>query len=278
MPKVTIAGHDLFYVHRTSAEGDPSLLFIHGAGGTHRHWGHQLQGLKGANRYAVDLPGHDGSAAGGQASIAGYAQVIVELLDALHLDRATLVGHSMGGAISQYLALEHPQRVERLVLVGTGARLRVLPILLEGLLQHFGSTVEMMLDWAYSSNCSSEIRQLGRKEWLENEPSVVHGDFAACDNFDVMGKLGKISCPALVLCGEDDMLTPPKYAHYLQDSIPGASLSIIPEAGHMVMVEQPELVNRAIAEFLTATEGKGNHAFLRRLGNYGGGSRSKSTP
>ena len=255
MPKVTIAGHDLFYVHRTSAQGDPSLLFIHGAGGTHRHWGHQLQGPKGVNRYAVDLPGHGGSAAGGQTSIAGYAHVIVELLDALHLDRATLVGHSMGGAISQYLALEHPQRVERLVLVGSGARLRVLPSLLEGLLQDFGSMVEMMLGWAYSSGCPPELVQLGRDEWLENEPSVVHGDFAACDNFDVMGKLGEISCPTLALCGEDDRLTPPKYAHYLRDSIPGASLTIIPNAGHMVMLERPELVNQAIEEFLAATEG-----------------------
>ena len=255
MPKVKIAGHDLFYVHRTSAEGDPSLLFVHGAGGTHRHWGRQLQGLNGVNRYAVDLPGHGGSAGGGQTSIAGYARVIVELLDVLRVDRATLVGHSMGGAISQYLALEHPQRVERLVLVGSGARLRVLPRLLQGLLQDFGSTVEMMLGLAYSSDCPPELVQLGRDEWLENEPSVVHGDFAACDNFDVTGRLGKISCPALVLCGEDDRLTPPKYAHYLQDSMPGASLTIIPNAGHMVMVEQPELVNQAIEEFLAATEG-----------------------
>lgn len=250
MPKVTIAGHDLFYVHRTSAEGDPSLLFIHGAGGTHRHWGSQLQGLEGVRRYAVDLPGHGRSGGSGQTSIRGYAEVILQFLARVGLTQATLVGHSMGGAISQYLALEHPQRVERLVLVGSGARLRVLPSLLETLLQDFGSTVEMMLDWAYSSNCPSEIRQLGRKEWLENEASVVHGDFAACDDFDVMGRLSKISCPVLVLCGEDDRLTPPKYAHHLRDSIPGASLTIIPHAGHMVMVEQPELVNQAIKQFL----------------------------
>jgi pimeloyl-ACP methyl ester carboxylesterase len=254
MPKVRIAGQDLFYVHRTSVEEGPAVLFIHGAGGTHRHWGHQLQGLKGVNRYAVDLPGHGGSAGGGQTSIAGYAQVIVEVLDALRLDRATLVGHSMGGAISQYLALEHRQRVEGLVLVDTGARLRVLPSFLEGLLEDFPSTVEMMLGWAYSSDCPPDLRQLGRNEWLENEPSVVHGDFAACDNFDVMGRLDRIGCPTLVLCGEDDRLTPPKYAHFLQGNIPGASLTVIPHAGHMVMLEQPELVNQAIEEFLAATE------------------------
>jgi pimeloyl-ACP methyl ester carboxylesterase len=255
MPEVAIAGHGLFYVHRASAEEDPALLFIHGAGGTHRQWAHQLQSLSGANRYALDLPGHGRSGGAGQTSIRGYAEVILRFLDTVGLTEVTLVGHSMGGAISQYLALEFPQRVERLVLVGTGARLRVLPSLLEGLLQDFPSTAEMMLHWAYSSDCDPEMKQLGYKEWLENEPSVVHGDFVACDDFDVMGRLGAIGCPTLVLCGEDDRLTPPKYAQYLRDSIPRASLAIIPHAGHMIMVEQPGLVSGAIEEFLAATKG-----------------------
>jgi pimeloyl-ACP methyl ester carboxylesterase len=255
VPKVTIADHDVFYVQRSSGEGDPSLLFIHGAGGTHRHWAHQVQGLKGANRYAVDLPGHGRSGGSGRTSIRGYAELVLEFLDKMGLNEVTLVGHSMGGAISQYLALENPRRLERLVVVGSGARLRVLPSLLEGLLQDFGSTVEMMLDWAYSRESDPELLQVGRKEWLENEPSVVHGDFAACDKFDVMARVGKISCPTLLLCGEDDKLTPPKYAHYLQDSVRGASLTIIPHAGHMVMLEQPESVNQAIEEFLAATGG-----------------------
>jgi pimeloyl-ACP methyl ester carboxylesterase len=255
MPKVAIADHGLFYVHRPSAESEETLLFIHGAGGTHRHWGHQVHGLGGVNRYSLDLPGHGRSDGEGQVSIAGYAEIIIQLLDALDLRSATLVGHSMGGAISQYLALEHPQRVDRLVLAGSGARLRVLPNLLEGLLQDFPATVEMMLGWAYAKDTAPDLVQLGREEWLENVPQVVYGDFSACDEFDVMNRLGEIRCPTLVLCGEDDQLTPPKYAHYLRDGIPGATLTVIPRAGHMVMVEQPELVNSAIEEFLAASAG-----------------------
>jgi len=205
------------------------------------------------NRYAVDLPGHGRSGGEGRTSIDGYAEVILRLLDALDLDKASLVGHSMGGAISQYLALEHPARVDRLVLVGTGARLRVLPSLLEMMLAHFPLTAEMMLSWAYSSDSSPELLDLARQEWVENDPQVVHDDFAACDVFDVMGRLGEIRCPALVLCGEDDKLTPVKYAHYLRDNIQGASLAIVPRAGHMVMMEQPELTNRAIEEFLAGS-------------------------
>jgi pimeloyl-ACP methyl ester carboxylesterase len=253
MPRVSIADHGLFYVHRASAERKETLLFIHGAGGTHRHWGHQVQGLGGVNRCALDLPGHGRSDGEGHESIAGYAEIILQLLYALDLPTVTLVGHSMGGAISQYLALEHPQRVDRLILVGSGARLRVLPNLLEGLLRDFPSTVEMMLGWAYAKDTAPDLVQLGREEWLENVPQVVHGDFSACDEFDVMNRLGEIRCPTLILCGEDDQLTPPKYAHYLRDGIPGATLTVIPRAGHMVMVEKPELVNSAIEEFLAGS-------------------------
>jgi len=255
VPKLTIANHDLFYTRRSSAQGDPALLFIHGAGGTHRHWGHQLQGLKGANRYAVDLPGHGRSEGAGQTSIKSYAELILQFLEEVSLTQVTLVGHSMGGAISQYLALEHAPRVERLVLVGTGARLRVLPGFLEGLLSDFPATVEAMLGWAYSSETPDGVIRLGQEEWLDNDPQVVHDDFAACDEFDVMGRLSEVRCPTLVVCGEDDRLSPPKYAHFLKDNIPGAKLALVPHAGHMVMLEQPEVVNQAIEEFLSATEG-----------------------
>jgi pimeloyl-ACP methyl ester carboxylesterase len=253
MPKVIVAGQDVFYVGRASDGGRDSLLFVHGAGGTHRHWGQQLVGLRGADRYALDLPGHGRSHGPGRMSIEEYADVIIQFLDALSLQRVTVVGHSMGGAIGQHLALHSPSRVEKLVLVGSGARLRVLPSLLKGLLEDFPATVDMMLSWAYSGQTPVDVVRLGQEEWLENPPQVVHDDFAACDRFDVMGRVGEIGCPTLVICGEDDRLTPAKYAHYLRENIPQATLAIIPQAGHMVMVEQGEAVNRAIEDFLTGT-------------------------
>jgi pimeloyl-ACP methyl ester carboxylesterase len=253
MPKLTLADQDVFYVRRASDEGRDSLLFVHGAGGTHRHWGQQLVGLEAANRYALDLPGHGRSNAPGRTSIEEYAEVIVQFLDALGLQQVTVVGHSMGGAIAQHLALHHPSRVQRLVLVGSGARLRVLPSLLKGLLEDFPATVETMLSWAYSSQTPVDVVRLGQEEWLENDPQVVHDDFAACDRFDVMGRLDEIGCPTLVICGEDDRLTPTKYAHYLSENISQAALTVVPHAGHMVMVEQGEAVNRAIEEFLIDT-------------------------
>jgi len=255
MAKVTIDGEDLFYVSRPAQGSEDSLLFIHGAGGTHRHWGAQLQGLKETNRYALDLPGHGRSGGSGRTSIRAYAELILRFMDCLELSRATMVGHSMGGAIALYLALEHPVRVERLVLVGSGARLRVLPSLLDRMLRDFPATVNELLGWAFSLHADPDLVRLGHQEWLENDPAVVHGDFSACDVFDVMNRLGEIQCPTLIVCGEDDMLTPPKYGRYLQESIPRAVLEVVPRAGHMVMLERPEAVNLAIAEFL-AESGK----------------------
>ncbi|MGB3904881.1 MAG: alpha/beta hydrolase [Anaerolineae bacterium] len=253
MARLTIAGEDIFYAQRLASGAESSTVFIHGAGGTHRHWGHQLAGLSGSNLYAPDLPGHGRSGGQARTSITSYAEFLSDFLEALGSTRATLVGHSMGGAIAQDFALNHASQVDRLILVGTGAKLRVLPTILEGLLSEFESAVDMILGYAYSKDAPQELVDLGRQESLASTPEVLHGDFMACDNFDVRDRLTEIRCPTLLICGEEDQLTPPKYSQYLQDQIADTQLTIIPNAGHMVMLEQPEEVSRAIAEFMKTT-------------------------
>jgi pimeloyl-ACP methyl ester carboxylesterase len=253
LPKVKVADDDIFYVQRSVEGVESAIVFIHGAGGTHRHWGYQVQTLTGASLYALDLPGHGRSGGEARRSIADYVEFLSGFLEALGLARTTLAGHSMGGAIAQGFALDHQSKVDRLILVGTGAKLRVLPSILEGLLKEFESTVEMILGYAFSDNASQELVELGRQVGLANPPEVLHGDFVACDDFDAMDRLGEIRCPTLLICGEEDQMTPPKYSQFLQEQIADARLTMILGAGHMVMLEQPERVNRAIEEFLTAT-------------------------
>jgi len=253
LARLTIAGEDIFYAQRLASGAESSTVFIHGAGGTHRHWGHQIAGLSGTNVYALDLPGHGRSGGQARTSITSYAEFLTDFLEALGSTRATLVGHSMGGAIAQDLALNHASQVDRLILVGTGAKLRVLPTILEGLLNEFESTVDMILGYSYSEDAPQELVDLGRQEWLATTPGVLHGDFMACDHFDVRDRLREIRCPTLLICGEEDQLTPPKYSQFLQEQITDAQLTIIPKAGHMVMLEQPEEVSRAIAEFMKTT-------------------------
>jgi pimeloyl-ACP methyl ester carboxylesterase len=90
----------------------------------------------------------------------------------------------------------------------------------------------------------------GRKKLLACPSEVVHGDFSACDAFDQMDRVDKARLPALIVCGEEDKLTPPKYSAYLADRIPGASLCLVPGAGHMVMLEKPREVGEAVWNFL----------------------------
>ena len=82
-------------------------------------------------------------------------------------------------------------------------------------------------------------------------PAVTAGDFRACDQFDVMDRLGRIDTPVLVLCGADDRLTPPKYSAYLENHIRGSRRVIIPDAGHLVPIEQPVAVNRELTAFIS---------------------------
>ncbi len=248
-----VAGEDIFYVQRRGGETESDVVFIHGAGGTHRHWGYQMQALSGANLYALDLPGHGRSGGEARTTIAGCTEFLSDFLTALGLRQTILAGHSMGGAIAQDFALSHASKVDGLILVATGARLRVLPSILEGLLSDLQSTVEMILQYAYSDNVSQQLVDVAREEWLATPPEVWHGDFLACDSFDVMGRLGEIRCPTLLICGEEDQLTPPKYSHFLQERIADSTLTMIPKAGHMVMLEQPQQVSRTIEEFLRRT-------------------------
>jgi pimeloyl-ACP methyl ester carboxylesterase len=82
------------------------------------------------------------------------------------------------------------------------------------------------------------------------DPQVTAGDFRACDNFDVMDRLGEITLPILIISAEDDQLTPPKYSDFMEASIKGAVHCRIADAGHVVPVEQPEAVTEAIRDFL----------------------------
>jgi pimeloyl-ACP methyl ester carboxylesterase len=237
---------------------DPPLVFIHGAGGSHLHWPSELRRMPGVQVYSLDLPGHGKSKSDAIASIKGYAHKLLEWLDSVELGSAVLVGHSMGGAISLTLCLEAPHRIKGLVLVGSGAKLRVSPQLLalsedEGLYQQ---ATQLVMQWAFSANADDRLVDLAQKRMSEVPATVIHSDFLACDKFDIMDRLTEISVPTLVLCGEEDQMTPVKYSQYLAENIPHARLVVIKDAGHMVMLEKPFEVTRAIGDFLQELNSK----------------------
>jgi pimeloyl-ACP methyl ester carboxylesterase len=241
----------VYYTVSKGPQGAPVLVLVHGAGGSRLLWPPQLRRLPGATVYTLDLPGHGRSGGPACDTVTGYAGAIVAFLDELGITRAVIAGHSMGGAIALTLALDFAERVAGLVLVATGARLRVAPAVLDGLHADFAGAVEFLnrLTW---SEISPVLLERGRQALLEAGTAVLMNDLTACDRFDVMERLGEIAAPTLVVAGSADLLTPLKYTRFLAERIPGARCEILEGAGHMVMLERPVEVARAVREFLNA--------------------------
>jgi pimeloyl-ACP methyl ester carboxylesterase len=214
-------------------------------------WAHQLGGLADVARVvAPDLPGHGRSHGDAPAAIDGSVETVRRLLDALGLAKAVVGGHSMGGAVAQAFALAHPDRVAGLLLVGTGARLKVLPSIFEALQQDYPAGVRLVTDLAVSPAASAELKDSIYRLSVATPYRVTAADFGACDVFDAMDRLATITAPTLVVVGRDDRLTPPKYAEFLASRIAGARLAVIPGAGHYVQLERPAETTAAIREFL----------------------------
>ena len=252
MPYVEVNGEQLYYAEDRSPNARLAMVLVHGAGENHLVWPASLRRIDGVTIYALDLPGHGKSGGRGCSSIADYVVVLLGFLEALGIERAVVAGHSMGGAIAQQFALSHPTRVMGLILVATGARLRVAPVILDGILTNPDATLDLVTRYAWGPNAPEQMIQLGRAQMAEANPHVVANDYAACNAFDVMERVGQITAPTLVVGGTADQMTPPKYVAFLAEKIPSARLVMIEGAGHMVMLEQPDLVARHVQQFLTA--------------------------
>jgi pimeloyl-ACP methyl ester carboxylesterase len=227
------------------------IVFIHGAGGSHQVWFEQLRALGRRRRaIAVDLPGHGDSNGSGADRIEAYRDVVRGFITALGLDRIVMVGHSMGGAITQSIALDCPELLAAIVLVGTGVRLRVQPQIFAGLRDDAGRAVDMIIKLVHAPGTPAEVLKQDADAMLRTSIPVIEGDLLACNTFDLMEQVKAITLPALVICGIDDLVTPPKYAEYLHSQINGSQLQLVPAAGHMVMLEQPDAVSRGIEAFL----------------------------
>ncbi len=235
---------------KSSGDGK-NLIFIHGSGGNGAIWAYQSKYFSPHhNVFAIDLPGHGRNKEHFTTTVPEYANYINSLIQEKCLALPIIVGHSLGGAIALRVALDKPSTIGGLVLVGTGARLRVLPALFDLLRTDFDRALAMISEYAFSPQTSSELVTKAMSEMRKGGPEVVYNDFAASDGFDVMSELSHVTAPALIVVGRDDRLTPVKYSEYLNRNISGSELAIIDGAGHMVMIEQPEAFNAALDSFL----------------------------
>ena len=253
MPIVNISRKQISYWigRRDLLEGREVVLFIHGAGGGEYTWNYQKGFFeKQFNPIIIELPGHGKSGGDGEQEIGKYAEHVHAFLKVMGLSKVTLVGHSMGGAIVQTLALIHPEVVNKIVLVGTGARLKVFPMILDGIQNSFKETVRKITQFAYSRKVSSDLIERAISDLMQCRPEVLYGDFLACDRFDIMNEVEKIDLPTLVLCGDEDELTPVKYSQFLHRQIKHSKIEILSNAGHMVMMESSQAFDEKIGEFI----------------------------
>ncbi|MGH2515986.1 MAG: alpha/beta fold hydrolase, partial [Ktedonobacterales bacterium] len=228
------------------------LVFVHGSGDSERVWEPLVTRLPEYECMALDLPGHGALVdrpGPVDMRVDDYAAAVHAELARRGLAGVCLVGHSLGSAIALRMALDYPSQVNRLALIGGGARLRVLPALLDEARTSPETAKEKLTRLAFAptneTRAPAQIAAMGPLA-----PGMLARDLSACDAFDMMGDLGRVAQPTLVVVGEEDRLTPPKYAAYLRDSLADARLVTVPGAGHYVALEAPDAVADALRRWL----------------------------
>jgi pimeloyl-ACP methyl ester carboxylesterase len=237
----------------------PSVIFIHGAGMDHTVWTLQTRFFAhhGRNVLALDLPGHGGSEGPALASIGAAADWLLRALDALKLEKAALVGHSMGALIALETAARAPSRAWALALLGIATRMPVHPDLLNAAQSGDHAAIDLITSWGYGRRAHLGGAQApgtwmlgGGTRLLERGADRVLGtDLAACNAYlDAPEAAAKVTCPVLVIAGEIDRMTAPANARELAAKFQGGRVITIAGAGHLMMIEQPDRTLDALAE------------------------------
>jgi pimeloyl-ACP methyl ester carboxylesterase len=270
--------HGREVAHVAGGQG-PTVLLIHGIGGDWRTWEPVLEGLAGNHRVvAVDLPGHGGSAMGhGDYSLGGHANALRDLCGAMGIERATVIGHSLGGGIAMQFAYQFPERCERLVLVSSGGlgpdvgvvlRLATIP----------GSELFLSLTAPAARSLVNLAASAGRALGIRPPAGAEHyaRAFAALGEREsraaflgtlrgVVGTRGQLvdardrlylaqHTPTLIVWGERDAVLPVDHGYSAQEAMLGSRLEIFEDAGHLPQLNDPDRFIAVVEDFMATTD------------------------
>jgi 3-oxoadipate enol-lactonase len=225
------------------------LFFIHGAGCTADVFKDQLSEFAGAS--AAVLPGHDAAAPATAATIAEFADAVAGQLRDRRARDTVLCGSSMGGAVALELALREEPAVGAVVLIGSGAKLRVAPGVFDALENDFEAAARWLAKQFFADPTVKRV-EAAVASMLRVGQAQTLLDFRACDAFDATERIGSLTVPLLALVGEHDTLTPPKFSQWLAGRVPAGTARILQGAGHLAMIERPAETNAALREFVDA--------------------------
>jgi 3-oxoadipate enol-lactonase len=259
LPRLRVRDIEINY--KEEGKGEP-LLLVHGLNGEHLGWAPVMGDLARVWRtIAVDLRGHGESGKPKETySIRAFAEDLHAFLREMHIPRAHVMGHSMGGAIAQELALGHPEAVASLVLVATFSRPaaglrrtfeRLLRILREKGYRFFlDEVISLAFTPAYLAAHPGEIAKVKKRRLAINDGAAIARAARACLEVNLTKRIGAIRAPTLVLCGWEDRFTPVALSEEIVQAIPGSTMKVMEGVGHSLFTENPRGFLEIVRPFL----------------------------
>ena len=250
---------------RTSTEKPETVVLIHAVGHDLTYWDRQIEALSSDfNVVAFDLPGHGSSTGLPEDWSFDYAAAIVaKLIEETSSSPVHLVGISFGGMIAQVTTLARPDLIRSLTLIGTAShfpdtardtmRTRAETVREGGMIAVLQSS---LVRWFTQKTRTQRPDIVDRitKTLLRDDPATHAAIWDVISTLDLRSRIVEIACPTLILVGEHDPSTPPSMAYELRDAIKDAEIMVIPDASHIVTVEAPAAVNKALKAFLNQVE------------------------
>jgi aromatic-L-amino-acid/L-tryptophan decarboxylase len=236
------------FIAEQGGDATATIVLIHGAGMDHGAWTEtgRFLAARGRRVVAPDLPGHGGSDGPALGTIEEMAAWLVRLVEELGPATLRLAGHSMGALVALDAAARLGPRVEALALLGFVPEMRVAARLLEEARRDPGAASRRMLRASFADGRPPLFWNL-----LMTAPRCLAADLAACDAYQgAEDAAWGVICPTLLVLGEQDRLTPPAAARAFANRLANPRLALIPAAGHLMMLEQPETARAAMLTIL----------------------------
>ncbi len=261
MPAIDLSDTLCLHYEEANPTGSPPVLLLHGLGSAGGDWMLQFGPLTDAGYRALapDLRGFGRSSAPPEVTIQAMAEDMALFLEQMTAAPAHVVGISMGGAVAQQLALDHPEMVRRLVLVNTAAHLR--PRNLSGWLYVLARAVlafvisperqaELVAKRLFPRPEQEVLRKNIYQRIVRTNPCAYRSAMRSIMRLDLRGRLGELRMPVLVVTGAEDTTVPPPVQEELARGIPGARHVVVEGSGHGIIVDNPVAFNRILLEFL----------------------------